>query len=65
MLEEAGVPRRQAVALVRVIEADCAALAAGPSAEPVLKADLKAMELRLFLYGVTVAGLLFAALRFG
>ena len=61
LLEEAGMPRRQAAAQARAIDLGCA--------EAVLnlptKADLKALEVRLLLYGLSLAGLLFAALRFG
>lgn len=61
LLEEAGVPRRQAAAQARAIDLGCAeAVSDLPT-----KADLKALEVRLLLYGVSLAGLLFAALRFG
>jgi hypothetical protein len=61
ILEEAGVPRRQAAAQARAIDLGCAeAVADLPT-----RAALKALEVRLLLYGVSLAGLLFAALRFG
>ncbi len=60
-LEEAGVTRRQAAAHARVIDSACAAAIS----DLPTKADLKALEVRLLLYGVSLGGLLFAALRFG
>lgn len=61
LLEEAGMPRRQAAAQARAIYVGCAeALSDLPT-----KADSKALEVRRLLYGVSLAGLLLAALRFG
>ena len=65
LLEEAGVPRRQAAAHARAIERACAAAIAGLPSRAVLKADLRALEVRVVLYGMSLAGLLFVALRFG
>ena len=64
-LVEAGVPRRQAVAHARVVDAACSAAIADLPTRAVLRADLRALEVRLLLYGVSLAGLLFAALQFG
>ncbi len=71
-LQEAGVPSRQAAAHSRVVEAACAGAVDGLATRADLKAtkaelqaDLKSLEVRLVLYGVSLGGLLFAALRFG
>ncbi len=65
VLEEAGVPRRQAAAHARATERAFAAAVAELLTRTVLKADLRALEVRLLLYGISLAGLLFVALRFG
>ncbi len=64
-LEADGVDARTARATARAIETGCAAAVERTVTKEALRAELKAMEVRLILYGLSIAGALFAALRFG